>query len=103
MGRLSYSLNLYQSIGLGSYVLPWRSQALGLVIGTTLTFAMAAASHCVVERPFPAPQGSPCQLWAASRNRGSRRRVTAQPRSGRRTVHDAIVDRTVSRPATLGS
>jgi peptidoglycan/LPS O-acetylase OafA/YrhL len=52
MGRLSYSLYLFQAIGLGPYVLPGEPTWLRFVVCNTLTFLMAAASYYVIERPF---------------------------------------------------
>jgi peptidoglycan/LPS O-acetylase OafA/YrhL len=52
MGRLSYSLYLFQAVALGPYLLPGRPVWMRFLVGTSATFLLAAASHYAIERPF---------------------------------------------------
>jgi peptidoglycan/LPS O-acetylase OafA/YrhL len=51
-GRISYSLYLYQQLGVSRFVLPARSMPIRLVACVAVTFFLASASYYIVERPF---------------------------------------------------
>lgn len=52
LGRMSYSVYLYQQIGASPHILPEYPWPVRLVVCLPLTLALAATSHYVIEKPF---------------------------------------------------
>jgi len=52
MGRISYSLYLYQQLGVSRFVFPTAPTVVRFPACIAVTFGLAAASHYIIERPF---------------------------------------------------
>jgi peptidoglycan/LPS O-acetylase OafA/YrhL len=72
-GRISYSLYLYQQIGVSPYILPGRPLPIRFGVCILVTFALASASYYFIEKPFlrlklgpAAPKSDPAELGPTS-------------------------------------